>query len=320
MKLRRFKAFLALSCVSALSLSCAATIVAQEKNAGLAIQQVEIERGVVLHYVEMGKGEAIVFVHGSLSDGGFWNPQLLPFGEKYHVVAYSRRYNPPNTNPPIAGYSAVTDADDLAKLIEKLRLGRVHVVGHSYGGLTALFLAVRHPELVRSLVIAEAPAVPLLGYLPGEQAELGKKTLADIRSRMEKPMKEAFQKGDRSAGVAAFINYISNDPKAWDKWSEAARQETLKGAHEWDVMLTKGELFPELKPEDVKKIALPTLLLSGDKTFEFLRLIDEELGRLIPQNQRVVLPGATHHLFYEQPEKCRSVIEEFLATVTLQSN
>lgn len=313
MKLRRWKVFAALLFVTALSLSCAATIAAQEKNAGPTIQQVEIERGVVLHYVEMGKGEPIVFVHGSLSDGGFWNPQLAPFAEKYHVVAYSRRYNPPNTNPPISGYSAVTDADDLAKLIEKLRLGRVHVVGHSYGGLTALFLAVRHPELVRSLVIAEAPAVPLLAYLPGEQAELGKKTLADIRERMEKPMKEAFQKGDRNAGVAAFIDYLSNDPKGWDKWPDEARQDTLKNAHEWDVMVAKGELFPDINPDEVKRIKAPTLLLSGSRTFEFLRLIDEELGRLIPNSRRVVLEGATHRLFYEQPEKSRSEIEEFLA-------
>jgi len=77
-------------------------------------------------------------------------------------------------------------------------------------------------------------------------------------------------------------------------------------------MLTEGELFPELKPEEVKKIKAPTLLLSGDKTFEFLKLIDQELGRLLPNNHRTVLPGATHHLFYEQPEKCRKVIFEFL--------
>jgi pimeloyl-ACP methyl ester carboxylesterase len=247
-----------------------------------------------------------------LSDESFWNPQLGPFAEKYHVIAYSRRYNQPNTNKPLPGYSAVGDADDLAGLIEQLHIGRVHVIGHSYGAYTALFLAVRHPELVRSLVIAEAPAVSLLGHLPGRQAELGKKTLDDIRHRMVEPMVAAFRKGDQNAGVAAFIDYLSNDPSGWEKWPEEARQDALKNAHEWDVMLTQGELFPDLKPEQVERIKAPTLLLSGDRTFEFLKLIDEELGRLIQDSQRVVLVGATHHLFYEQPEKCRSVIEEFL--------
>src|SRR5262245_45961112 len=249
--------------------------VGQAASAQPAIQQVQVGNGIELHYVELGKGEPVVLVHGSLSDESFWNPQLELFAESYHVIAYSRRYNQPNVNQPLPAYSAVGDADDLAGLIKKLHLGRVHVIGHSYGAYTALFLAVRHPELVRSLVIAEAPAVSLLGDLPGEQAELGRATLADIRHGMEEPMVAAFRKGDRNAGVAAFINYLSNDPKGWEKWPEQARQDTLKNAHEWDVMLTEGELFPDLKSEEVKKIKAPTLLLSGAKKFEFLKIIVE---------------------------------------------
>jgi pimeloyl-ACP methyl ester carboxylesterase len=312
MILGKLKTFAVVVCTIARLLAWNSPAVGQTGSALPAIQQAQIGNGVELHYVELGEGEPVVFVHGSLSDGSFWNPQLGPFGQKYHVIAYSRRYNQPNVNKPMPGYSAVGDADDLAGLIKELHLGRVHVIGHSYGAYTALFLAVRHPELVRSLVIAEAPAVSLLNYLPEEQAELGKATLDDIRNHMEEPMVAAFRKGDQNAGVAAFINYLSNDPKGWEKWPEEARQDTLKNAHEWDVMLTQGKLFPDLRPEAVQKIKAPTLLLSGDKTFEFLKLIDGELGRLIPNNRRVVLPGATHHLFYEQPEKCRSVIEEFL--------
>jgi pimeloyl-ACP methyl ester carboxylesterase len=312
MVLGKLKTFAMLVCVITGLLSRDSPAVGQTGSALPAIQQVQIGHGIELHYVELGKGEPVIFVHGSLSDGSFWNPQLGPFSEKYHVIAYSRRYNQPNVNKSLPGYSAVSDADDLAGLITELHLGRVHVIGHSYGAYTALFLAVRHPELVRSLVIAEAPAVSLLGYLPGQQAELGKATLSDIRHHMEEPMEAAFRKGDQNAGVAAFIDYLSNDPKGWEKWPEEARQDTLRNAHEWDVMLTEGELFPDLRPEAVRNIKAPTLLLSGDKTFEFLRLIDEELERLIPNNRRVVLAGATHHLFYEQPEKCRNVIEEFL--------
>jgi pimeloyl-ACP methyl ester carboxylesterase len=311
MKLGKLRTGVA-ACVVALVLAWNWPAAGQTGNALPAIRQAQIGNGIELHYVELGKGQPVVFVHGSLSDGSFWNPQLGPFAERYHVIAYSRRYNQPNVNRPLPGYSAVGDADDLAALIKKLRLGRVHVIGHSYGAYTALFLAVRHPELVRSLVIAEAPAVPLLGDLPGERAELGRATLADIRHGMEEPMVAAFRKGDQNAGVAAFINYLSKDAKGWEKWPEQARQDTLKNAHEWDVMLTQGELFPDLKSEEVKKIQAPTLLLSGAKTFAFLKLIDERLGRLLPHNQRVVLPEATHHLFYEQPEKCRNVIFEFL--------
>jgi len=97
-----------------------------------------VSEGVELQYVEMGTGEPVFFVHGSLSDGVFWNPQLAPFAEEYHVIAHSRRC----ANKPTTGYSVVADADDLAGLIEKLHLGKANLIGHSYGAYAALFIAV----------------------------------------------------------------------------------------------------------------------------------------------------------------------------------
>jgi triacylglycerol esterase/lipase EstA (alpha/beta hydrolase family) len=128
----------------------------------------DIGHGIRLHYAEQGRGTPVIFVHGSLADYGYWEDQIGPFSKHFHAIAYSRRYNFPNTNPAQAGYSAVVDADDLAAFIKKLGLGRVDIVGHSYGALTALFLAHRHPELLRKVVLAEPPAVPLLGHLEGD--------------------------------------------------------------------------------------------------------------------------------------------------------
>src|SRR5215467_7906766 len=158
MILGKLKKFAMVICAFAGLLAWNSPTVGQTANALPAIQQVQIANGVELHYVALGKGEPVVFVHGSLSDGSFWNPQLGPFGENYHAIAYSRRYNQPNLNRPQPGYSAVDDADYLAALIKKLNLSTVHVIAHSYGAYTALFLAVWHPDLVRSLVIAVAPA------------------------------------------------------------------------------------------------------------------------------------------------------------------
>ena len=66
----------------------------------------------------------------------------------------------------------------------------------------------------------------------------------------------------------------------------------------WDVMLTEGRLFPDLKSEEVKRNKAPTLLLSGNKTVEFLKLIDEELGCwVLPNNHRIVLPRGNPSTF-----------------------
>jgi pimeloyl-ACP methyl ester carboxylesterase len=282
------------------------------KDDAPAIRRVIISGGIELHYVERGTGVPVIFVHGSLSDGGYWNDQLRPFAASgYRAIAYSRRYNPPNTNIAQPGYSAAADADDLAALIEKLQLGKVHVIGHSYGALTALFLAVKHPELVRTLVLAEPPAVSLLAYLPADQSEVGRTTLADIQERMVKPMKTAFQQGDRTAGLRTFMDFVLDDPHAWDSMPEAARQDMLNHSHEWDIMMTTGELFPDLEPQAVRKIVAPALILSGEKSYRFLALIDEELARLLPHNHRIILRGATHRMWFEQPEPCRTGVLDF---------
>lgn len=277
------------------------------------IQSAGLGNGITLHYVEKGSGPAIVFVHGSLSDGGYWSDQIGPFSQHYRVIAYSRRYNYPNLNPVRPRYSAVADAQDLASFIQTLRLGKVVLIGHSYGAFVALFLAVEHPELLRSLVLAEPPAVSLLEHLPGVEAKMGKAMFDDIQRRMVAPMQTAFRGGDREAGVADFIDYVFNDPAAWNKMPESSRAQTLRDAHEWDVMMTTGTLFPVIPPEAIRGITVPVLLLSGAKSYPFLKLITAELGRLLPNCQTIVLPDAGHQMWYQDAEKCRRDVENFLA-------
>lgn len=108
---------------------------AQSQMAAPTIQAVAIGNGITLHYVDQGKGVPVIFVHGSLSDGGYWADQIEEFAKHYRAIAYSRRYNYPNDNPARAGYSAVVDAEDLAAFIAALHLGKVVVIGHSYGAL-----------------------------------------------------------------------------------------------------------------------------------------------------------------------------------------
>ncbi|HLK08499.1 MAG TPA: alpha/beta hydrolase, partial [Candidatus Angelobacter sp.] len=146
----------------------------------------------------------------------------------------------------------------------------------------------------------------------GEKTATGKAMFADIQERMVKPMKAAFQKHDREAGLRAFINYVLDDPNAWQKMPQDAHRDMLEHAHEWDVMMTTGELFPVLDPRAVRKITAPVLLLSGEKSYRFLGLIDEELTRLLPHARQIILRGATHRMWFEQPEACRNAVLEFL--------
>ena len=287
--------------------------VADELAAAPAPRLADLGHGIAVHYVEQGSGPTVVFVHGSLGDYTYWNDQLAAFAARYHAVAYSRRYSYPNQNPARAGYSAVVDAEDLAAFIRYLHVGRVYVVGHSYGALTGLFLAVRHPELLRALVLAEPPAVSLLQDVPSTRPGEGRRMYADIEKRMVAPMRAAFAAGDTSAGVGVFIDYVFHRAHAWETMPPEARDETLRDAHEWEVMMTTGTLFPRIEPRALERVRLPVLLMSGGKSYPFLNVIDEDLVRLIPGSRRIVYPDAGHQMWYQQPARCRADVEAFFA-------
>src|SRR5262249_44339445 len=102
------------------------------------LQHVEL-RGTRLAYVEQGRGQPLVFVHGSISDLTIWQPILESVGGRYRAIAYSRRYAWPND--PISDTVAdglAQHATDLAEFIETLKLGPVHLVGNSFGGFISL--------------------------------------------------------------------------------------------------------------------------------------------------------------------------------------
>jgi non-heme chloroperoxidase len=272
---------------------------------------VNIGNDITLNYIERGSGVPVIFVHGSLSDLSYWQDQVVAFSKTYRAIAYSRRYNFPNQNPTIPGYSAVTDADDLAAFIVAMHLGKVYIVGHSYGALTGLFLATLHPELIRALVIAEPPAVSLLQHLPSKNSKQGEAMYDDIYRRMVVPMKENFIHGESDTGVGVFFNYVFNDPTAWANTPANDRAETMKNAHEWEVMMTQGTLFPEIDPIAIHNIEVPVLIISGGKTLPFLAQIDRELARLIPRSRNIVFADAGHQMWLQHPDECRDDVEAF---------
>jgi pimeloyl-ACP methyl ester carboxylesterase len=62
------------------------------------------------------------------------------------------------------------------------------------------------------------------------------------------------------------------------------------------------------------------LLLSGAKSYPFLELITEELARLLPSREMIVLPDAGHQMWYQAPDICRKEVETFLARIAIQSS
>jgi len=264
------------------------------------LRKVALGTGVELNYTESGRGVPLIFVHGTLGDYSTWESQMGPFSGSYRAISYSRRYNYPNSNKMQPRHSAIVEAEDLAAFIKKLDLGRVHVIGHSYGGYTALFLSIKHPELVRTLTLSEPPVV------------FADDSVEQTKQRVLKQARAAFENGDTEGAVRAIID--STREGAYAKIPEAFRPLLLRNAEELRALVMSDDMYPPLDRAIVRKIAAPTLLLSGEKSTPSLKSASTELEQLLPEKLRkhVVIAGADHGMWFQQPGVCRKAVLEFL--------
>ena len=287
-------------------------------STGLVAQQGDGERfstlikkvrvnGVELHYLDKGSGIPVVLIHGGLGDYREWNPQIERISSHYRVIAYSRRYNYPNNNTEIPpDHSAIVEARDLAALLDALKLGRVHIVGYSYGALTALFFATEHPNRVRSLTMAEPPILGWLSEISGGQTELDK-----FMQTMWRPAGEAFRRDDPEAALRITCDYFSGIG-SYDQLPTGFRQSLMDNIREWKALTTSGDAFPMLSRDAVVSLKLPILLITGEKTLPPLRMINDALNHLLRSAKQVMIPGATHDMWLEDPERCGQATVDFL--------
>jgi len=265
--------------------------------------------GVELHYVVRGSGPALVFIHGALDDYRMWEAEMEPFGRYYRAIAYSRRYNFPNDNAaPVADYSAIVDAEDVAGLIQSLKLGPVHLVAHSYGGYAALFLATRHPELVRSLVLAEPAVLSWAADRPASQP------LFESFMKMWQPVREALQRGRDTQALEMTLEYFEGKG-AFQRLPSSAQQVLRDNLEEWRALARSANIFPPLPPEQVARIQVPTLLLTGARTLPIHQFIDAELHSLLPHASSVTIPQAGHEMWADNADACRDATLKFLRDI-----
>lgn len=116
--------------------------------------------GHQIYYAVRGSGPTLVFLHGGGDSGEHsFVRQLDVFSERYHIVAPDQvgQGRTPEVPGPLS-YTAMME--DTAELLRMLKLQHADVVGFSDGGILALMLAVRHPELVRRLIISGVNIAP----------------------------------------------------------------------------------------------------------------------------------------------------------------
>lgn len=277
-----------------------------------------------LEYVERGGGEPVVFVHGSISDLRTWQFQLDEFAKSFRTIAYSRRYHWPNE--PIAegmDYSMAQQVDDVAALLRSLEAGPAHLVGNSYGAFLCLLLASREPHLVRTLVLAEPPVLPLFVSMPPRPQEIVKLLIRRPRTAVAilrfgamgiGPAQAAFRRGEMETGMRLFLSAVLGR-EVYHRLSQSRLEQVRANLDAFKAELL-GSGFLPLHADQVRRIQMPTLLVTGQRSPAFLRCLTDRLQELLPQSARIEIPETSHLMHEEDAPAYNAAVLSFLAKHT----
>jgi pimeloyl-ACP methyl ester carboxylesterase len=266
------------------------------------LQKLQVNN-VELHYIEAGTGDTVILLHGGTGDYRSLPGPFQTLSQRYHVVSYSRRYHYPNHNVVQENHSALVEADDLALLIQKLKLGRVHLVGTSYGAFTALALALKHQEMVRSLFLTEPP---IHSWMKGTAS------YRDFMTNTWDGASAAFKKGDKNTAMRIFVDGLFG-PGYFERLPQPVSSAMMDNAGALAALALSSNPFPSLPKNKLKHLSIPTMILTGANTVAVHREIDEELARLLPNSTAITIPNAGHGIGRDNPEMFMSLLLEFLS-------
>jgi pimeloyl-ACP methyl ester carboxylesterase len=245
-----------------------------------------------LAYLEYGSGEPVVLIHGALSDYRVWLHQIEDLRRDYRVIALSLRASFPNSlsrSPNTPAAETWSDADDVIELIEHLTVGRVHLIGHSGGGGAALDIAVRRPDLLRSLILEE-PAVGS-GEPPPEMQNL-------FASVIEK-----IGRGETGAAVRDFMNFVSG-PTYFDSLSDKCQQILIENA----ATLSSGQGLPDTTCATLGTVQAPVLYIQG----EISPLRESPFEACLPPHDSVTISNASHGVHFDNPRQFNEAVRDFV--------
>ena len=261
--------------------------------------------GLNAHYAESGAGDPLMLLHAGGSSGRQWRKAGSHLEADYRLIAPD--FICFGETDPWAGPGDLSH-DDQAKLVLALigRLcdGAVHVIGHSYGGATAIRLWLAAPERVRSFVFIE-PILPSLLREAGEDALYG-----EYRAVAEGFMNNAAEGCDAEAW-RGFLD-ARNGAGTWDKLSDETRQRFVAGTRQ-TVDGFISNLNNATTQEECRSIKVPTSILRGADTSAPERRMTEILHDALPASAYEIIPDAGHMSPLTHPAEVAQLIRQHMA-------
>ena len=266
--------------------------------------------GVRLHYVENGKGDLIVFLHGFPEFWYAWKDVVTELGTSHRAVAVDMRgYNLSSKPEAVDQYRMPLLVEDVRGLADKLGAKKFTLVGHDWGGVVAWSFAAAHPELLDYLIVINAPHPTVFSREFAKNPDQQKASA--YFGLFTSPAAEATLSANNYQMLLGLIQGWATDQDR--KEYVAAWKRGLSGGLNYYRAAGLGapsgqrDVFPPLP-----KITVPTMVIWGEKD---TALLTGNLDGLEEQTKELTVKrvkDGTHWVVHEKPGLVMGYIRDFI--------
>jgi pimeloyl-ACP methyl ester carboxylesterase len=257
--------------------------------------------GAGLYYNVKGEGEPLVLIPGFASGAWSWSWQVDELSRSFRIVTFDPRGIGQSEMGENHAGAIERIADDVAVLLDELKIKSAHVLGISFGGFVTQDFALRYPARVRRLILASTsfggpghvpPSIEVLTAFASTEG-------LNSSERIRRYLTVAFSPG--------FVATNGDDVERFCRLREAnevsreAYSQQLHSAMNFDVESRLEEITAE------------TLVISGDSDTVVPTENSRNLAAAIPGSRLEIIEGAGHMAFVEKAGEFNRIVSEFLA-------
>ena len=251
---------------------------------------------VPVHHREAGGGAPVVFLHGVGGDSASWAPQIDAFSGDFRAIAWDMPGY--GGSPALERMTFPALADSLLGLLDRLGLDRVHLIGHSMGGMVAQEFAASRPERVRTLVLSATS--PAFGRPDG-----------DFQKRFVEARIAPLENGMTMADLADEMVETMLGPSA-DAEGAAIARRSMAAVPEATYRAAIACLVTFDRRDALSGYTMPVLVLAGETDSNAPAPMMEKMAGRIPGADYVCMPGTGHLGNLEDPEAFNEAVGSFL--------
>ena len=284
--------------------------------------------GVFIFYKTVGRGAPLLVLHGGPgASHDYFLPYLLPLMRRNRLVFIDERgcgQSQKLANP--AAYTVEAMVEDVEAVRQKLNLGKINLLGHSFGGVLAQAYALKYQQNLSGLVLCST--FQSTSKMNEVFKAMKAKMAPELRARIDKMEKAGlyghgrdYEKNRYSAEYMIASWGEGYFPYLYGKRPDANYDPVANGAMAWDVyremwgshgeFVIDGNLVSAEYEDRLPSIRVPTLITVGDHD-ECDPSLSRIMNEKIPGSKLVILPESGHMTFVDQPGQFVAAVNQFL--------